>query len=69
MKVLLVGVSCVGKTTVGDLLARRLMCPSRDLDDEDTQIEVTFRERQRDAACWSSPAAVRVSALCVALRP
>lgn len=34
MKVLLVGVSCVGKTTVGDLLARRLMCPFYDLDEE-----------------------------------
>ncbi len=36
---------------------------------EDTQIVLTFRGRQRDTSYWSSPAAVRESALCMALRP
>ena len=34
MKVLLVGVSCVGKTTIGRMLADRLGCPFLDLDEE-----------------------------------
>ena len=34
MRVLLVGVSCVGKTAIGGLLAGRLDCPFFDLDDE-----------------------------------
>ena len=34
MRVLLVGVSCVGKTTIGAILARRLGIPFLDLDDE-----------------------------------
>jgi len=34
MRCLLVGVSCVGKTTIGRLLARRLGCPFFDLDEE-----------------------------------
>ena len=34
MRVLLVGVSCVGKTTIGAILARRLACPFFDLDAE-----------------------------------
>lgn len=34
MRVLLVGVSCVGKTTIGAVLARRLGCPFFDLDAE-----------------------------------
>jgi shikimate kinase len=34
MRVLLVGVGCVGKTTIGAILARRLGCPFFDLDAE-----------------------------------
>ena len=34
MRVLLVGVSCVGKTTIGTILARRLGCAFFDLDAE-----------------------------------
>jgi shikimate kinase len=34
MRILLVGVSCVGKTTIGRLLAGRLVCPFFDLDEE-----------------------------------
>jgi shikimate kinase len=34
MRVFLVGVSCVGKTTIGQLLAKRLGYPSFDLDEE-----------------------------------
>jgi len=44
MRILLVGVGCVGKTTIGRLLAGRLGCPFLDLDEEieehfDTSIE------------------------------
>lgn len=34
MRILLVGVACVGKTTIGRLLAGRLGCPFFDLDEE-----------------------------------
>lgn len=34
MRLLLVGVGCVGKTTIGAILARRLGCPFFDLDAE-----------------------------------
>lgn len=34
MRILLTGVSCVGKTTIGRVLARRLGCPFFDMDEE-----------------------------------
>ena len=47
MRVLLVGVSCVGKTTIGRLLARRLGYPFFDLDEEIEKHFGTSIERLR----------------------
>jgi len=47
MRVLLVGVSCVGKTTIGRLLARRLGYPFFDLDEEIEKHFGTTIERLR----------------------
>jgi len=40
MRVVLVGVGCVGKTTIGQVLASRLDCPFFDLDEETTAAPV-----------------------------
>jgi shikimate kinase len=47
MRCLLVGVGCVGKTTIGRLLARRLGCPFFDLDEEIERHFGTSIERLR----------------------
>ncbi len=47
MRVLLVGVSCVGKTTIGRLLAGRLGCSFFDLDEEiETHFNTSIKRLQ-----------------------